>query len=70
MERVYDSVSISTTFYKQHLCMKVLPAAFMCLQLRFVIFCQKEIGAKSTYKMLVKLTNRGRRRCYHSVSFS
>ena len=31
-------------------------AAFMCLQLGFVTFCRKEIGAKAAGKMLVKLT--------------
>jgi len=30
--------------------------AFMCLQFGFVIFCQKEIGAKAAHKILVKLT--------------
>ena len=28
----------------------------MCLQLGFLIFCQKEIGAKAARKMLVKFT--------------
>ena len=36
--------------------MKVFCAAFMCLQFGFVIFWQKEIGAKTAHKMLVKLT--------------
>jgi hypothetical protein len=28
----------------------------MCLQFGFVIFCQKDFGAKAAHKMLVKLT--------------
>ena len=36
-------------------CMKVLCAAFMCLQFGFVIFWQKEIDAKAACKMSVKL---------------
>ncbi len=35
-------------------------AAFMCLQFGFVIFCQKDFGAKAANKMLVKLTPGGR----------
>jgi len=34
----------------------VLCIAFLCLQVGFVIFRQKEIGAKAKCKMLVKLT--------------
>ena len=36
-------------------CMKVLCAAFMCLQFGFAIFWQKEIDAKAACKMSVKL---------------
>jgi hypothetical protein len=36
--------------------MKVFSAAFMCLQFGFVIFRQKDFGAKAALKMLVKLT--------------
>ncbi len=36
--------------------MKVFCAAFMCLQFGFVIFWQKDFGAKAAHKMLVKLT--------------
>ncbi len=36
--------------------MQVFCAAFMCLQFGFVIFWQKDYGAKATDKMLVKLT--------------
>jgi hypothetical protein len=40
--------------------MKVFCAAFMCLQFGFVIFGQKNFGAKAAHKMLVKLTPGGR----------
>ena len=36
--------------------MKVFCTAFMCLQFGFVIFWQKDFGAKAAHKMLVKLT--------------
>ncbi len=36
--------------------MKVFCTAFMCLQLAFVFFWQKDFGAKAAHKMLVKLT--------------
>jgi len=36
--------------------MKVFCAAFLCLQLGFVIFWQKDFGAKAAHKMLVKMT--------------
>jgi hypothetical protein len=36
--------------------MKVICAAFLCLQFGFVIFWQKDFGAKAAHKMLVKLT--------------
>jgi hypothetical protein len=39
--------------------MKVFCAAFMCSQLGFVIFWQKNFGAKAAHKMLVKLTPGG-----------
>jgi hypothetical protein len=35
--------------------MKVFCAAFMCLQVGFVIFWLKDFGAKAAHKMLVKL---------------
>ncbi len=37
--------------------MKVLCAAFPYLQFGFEIFCRKNISAKATCKMLVKLTS-------------
>jgi hypothetical protein len=49
-------VSISPIFYKQRFHKKVFCAAFMCLQFGFVIFWQKDFGAKAAHKMLVKLT--------------
>jgi hypothetical protein len=36
--------------------MKDFCKAFVCLQLGFVIFWQKDFGAKAVNKMLVKLT--------------
>ena len=35
---------------------KVLCTAFKCLQFGFVVFWQKDFGAKAAHKMLVKLT--------------
>jgi hypothetical protein len=49
-------VSISPIFYEQPLCAKVFCAAFMCLQFGFVIFWQKDFGAKAAHKMLVTFT--------------
>ena len=45
-----------TNILRAAFCTKVFCAAFMCLQLRFVIFCRKEICAKADHKMLMKLT--------------
>ncbi len=49
-------LSISPIFYKQLFIIKVLCPPFMCLQFGFVIFWQKDFGAKAAHKMLVKLT--------------
>jgi hypothetical protein len=49
-------VSISFIFYEQFFHTKVFYAAFMCFQFGFVIFWQKDFGAKAVHKMLVKLT--------------
>jgi hypothetical protein len=49
-------VSISPIFYEQLFRTKVFCATFMCLQFGFVIFWQKDFGAKAAHKMLVKLT--------------
>jgi hypothetical protein len=49
-------VSISPIFYEQLFVPKLFCAAFMCLQFGFVIFWQKDFGAKAAHKMLVKLT--------------
>jgi hypothetical protein len=45
-----------TNIYKQLFHTKVLCTPFMCLQFGFVIFWQKDFGAKAAHKMLVKLT--------------
>jgi hypothetical protein len=50
-------VSISPIFYEQLFHSKVFCAAFMCLQFGFVIFWQKDFGAKAAHKILVKLTS-------------
>jgi hypothetical protein len=49
-------VSISPIFYEQLFCMNVFCVAFISLQFGFVIFRQKDFGAKAAPKMLVKLT--------------
>ncbi len=49
-------MSISPIVYEQLFHMKVFCAAFMCLKFGFVIFWQKDFGAKTAHKMLVKLT--------------
>ncbi len=49
-------VLFSPIFYEQFFRMKVFCTAFMCLQFGFVIFWQKEFGAKAANKMLLKLT--------------
>jgi len=49
-------VSILPTFYEQCLYTKVFCAAFLYLQLGFVIFWQKNVGTKAAHKMLVILT--------------
>jgi hypothetical protein len=41
--------------------MKAFCAIFMCLKFGFVIFWQKDFGAKAAHKMLVKLTPGGSR---------
>ncbi len=49
-------VSISPIFYEQLFWTRVFCAAILCLQFGFVIFWQKDFGAKAAHKMLVKLT--------------
>jgi len=49
-----DQVSISPIFYEQLFHTKVFCAALMCLQFGFVIFWQKDFGARAAHKMLVK----------------
>ncbi len=55
-QRALVWLSISPIFYKQLYHTKVLYAAFMCVQFGFLIFWQKDFGAKAAHKMLVKLT--------------
>ncbi len=43
-------------FKSSFLVQKFFCAAFMCLKFVFVIFWQKDFGAKAALKMLVKLT--------------
>ena len=54
-QNIAHLVSISPTFYEHLFRTQVFCAAFLCLQLRFVFFRRKEIGAKAARKMLVKL---------------
>jgi hypothetical protein len=49
-------VSISPTFHEQLFNANVFFKAFLYLQFGFVIFWQKNIGAKAARKTLVKLT--------------
>jgi hypothetical protein len=56
MPNKVKQVSISPIFYEQLFHIKVFCTAFMCIQFGFVIFRQKDIGAKAAHKMLVKLT--------------
>jgi len=48
-------LSISPTFYKQLFQTKVFCTAFLCSELGFVIFWQKNIGAKAAHKVLAAL---------------
>jgi hypothetical protein len=43
-------------FYNELFLTEVFCADFMCLQFGFVIFWQKDFGAKAAHKMLVKDT--------------
>jgi len=49
-------------FYAQIFRTKVLHSAFLLLRFGFVIFWQKDIGIKSSSKMLMKLSPRGRKK--------
>ena len=49
-------MSISPTLCEQLFCTKVFCPASLYLQYGFIIFWQKEFGAKAVPKMLVKLT--------------
>ncbi len=57
VQRTLVWLLISTILYKQLFHTKVLCAPFMCLQFGFVIFWQKDFGAKAAHKMLVKLSS-------------
>ncbi len=46
------------TFYMQPFYLKMFCAAFLCMQFGFVILWQKNIGAETAHKMLMKLTTR------------
>ncbi len=54
-QRTLVWLSISPIFYKQLFHTKVLCTALMYLQFVFLIFGQKDFGAKAAHKMLVKL---------------
>ncbi len=56
VERTLVWLSISPIFYKQLFHTNVLWAPFTCLQFGFVIYWQKDFGAKGAHKMLVKST--------------
>ncbi len=56
VQRTLVWLSISPIFYKQLFHTKVHCAPIICLQFGFVIFWQKDLGAKAAHKMLVKLT--------------
>jgi len=53
---IVAQVSISPIFYEQLFCTEVFCTAFLLIQFGFVIFWQKNVGAKAVCKMLVKLT--------------
>ncbi len=55
-QRALVWLSIAPLFYEQLFHTKVLYTAFVCLQFGFLIFWQKDFGAKAAHKMLVKLT--------------
>ena len=59
VQRTLVWLSISPIIYKQLFHTKVLCEPFMCLQFGFVIFWQKDFGAKAAHKMLMKLTPGG-----------
>ena len=57
---ISNNLSISPSFYKQAFHTKVFCTAFLCLQFGCVNFWQKEISAKASRKLLVKLTTGSR----------
>ncbi len=62
-----QQVSISPTLYARLFRTKVSCEAFLYLNLRFVLFRRKNIGAKAARNMLVKLTP-GHTICHSSTS--
>ncbi len=54
-QRTFVWLSMLLIFYEQLFHTKVLWAAFISFQFRFVIFWRKDFGAKAALKMLVKL---------------
>ena len=50
-------ITLTPIFYSQIFCTKVFCTFFMCSQFGFVIFWQKDFGAKVANKMLEKLTS-------------
>jgi hypothetical protein len=49
-------ITLTPIFYEQIFCTKVFYTAFMCSQFGFVIFWQKDSGAKAANKIMEKLT--------------
>jgi hypothetical protein len=60
-------VSISPIFFWELFCTKVFFAAFLCLQFGFVIFWQKDFGAKAAHKIFGEIDTWYR---IHNTSFS
>jgi len=56
LELLAGQVSITSTFYFQLFCMKVLCTVFLSLGLGFEFFWQNNIGAKASRFMSIKLT--------------
>ncbi len=54
-----EKESISPTFYARLLRTNVLRETFLYLDLRFVLFWCKNIGAKAAHILLMKLTQGG-----------
>ncbi len=70
VQRTLVWLSISPIFYKQLFHTKVLRAPFICSKFGFVIFWQKDFGAKAAHKMLVILTLGHLGRCHRDSIIS